>query len=122
MAVHLLAGSGRGCGPAPANIDRQQRSAAAVPQQLLRQVAQQFADSRPLEPRVPVFESGAVCAAAVCLPLHRVVRLQRAQEGRDGAGVRNLYRVLAAGVHRVRHDVRGVGAARPRAQLLPGAV
>ena len=45
MVVHLLAGRGRGCGPAPANIDRQQRSSDTVPQQLLRQVAQQFADS-----------------------------------------------------------------------------
>lgn len=46
MVVHIFIGRGSGCSAAPPNIDRQQRGTDTVPQQLLREVAQQFADSR----------------------------------------------------------------------------
>lgn len=122
MAVHVFAGRRGGRLAPAASLDCQQRGAVVVPEQLLCKMAEQLADPRPVEPCVPVLQSVAVCAIAVRLPVQRVVRICRSQEGSHLAGVRNVYGAVAAGRRRVGSDLRDIGTARSRAERFSGVL
>lgn len=82
-------------------VDRQQWSSSVVSKQLLRSVAQQLADSRPMESRFPLFQSRHFCFPSLCVPFQRIVRIPWAQKRNRAEAVWNFSCVCFA--HICRH-------------------
>lgn len=117
--LHILIRCGARLVISSTAVDRQQWSLAALPEQLLCSVAQQFSGAGTLESCFPLLQFGHFRAAAFRLPLQRILGLLRAQKGSRSQTLRDVRCVRLAHFRRHWSDLCDVSSSLPWKKQLP---